>query len=247
MKKKLLCGVFIIALLLCLYFVRTDRASGTDPAAADGQADNTEQGPPPPRVLPDAAPDPAEAPAFIDGQYTLSMSSSIGTLTYYNQSDVRWADFLYGGRDPLHSYGCGPTALAMVVTSFTEHTLSPSDMAAWAADHNYWSAGHGTKHSFIIEGAAAFGLKAAPFQNFTEEGVLSELRNGHILIALMGSGHFTSNGHFIVIADDWSGNQVRIADPASLENTQIPWDISVILSELNAAANSGGPVWSISP
>ena len=83
------------------------------------------------------------------------------------------------------------------------HTLSPSDMAAWAADHNYWSAGHGTKHNFIIEGAAAFGLKAAPFQNFTEEGVLSELRNGHILIALMGSGHFTSNGHFIVIADDW--------------------------------------------
>ncbi len=136
MKKKLLCGVFIIALLLCLYFVRTDRASGADPAAADGQADNTEQGPPPPRVLPDAAPDPEEAPAFIDGQYTLSMSSSIGTLTYYNQSDVRWADFLYGGRDPLHSYGCGPTALAMVVTSFTEHTLSPSDMAAWAADHN---------------------------------------------------------------------------------------------------------------
>lgn len=246
MKKKLLCGIIMIALLICLYFAQTDRASGND-QAPDSQAADTEPEAAPQRVLPDAAPDPVEAPAVIDGQYTLSMSSSIGTLTYYNQSDVRWADFLYGGRDPLHSYGCGPTALAMVVTSFTEHTLSPADMAAWAADHNYWSAGHGTKHNFIMEGAAAFGLKASPFQNFTEEGVLAELRSGHILIALMGSGHFTSNGHFIVIADDWSGNQVRIADPASLENTHIPWEISVILSELNAVANSGGPIWSISP
>ena len=80
MKKKLLCGVFIIALLLCLYFVRTDRASGADPAAADGQADNTEQGPPPPRVLPDAAPDPEEAPAFIDGQYTSCTEDAIRSI-----------------------------------------------------------------------------------------------------------------------------------------------------------------------
>lgn len=236
MKKKLICGVLLIALLLCLPFAQIDLASGTDQTASD-----------PRRVLPDAAPDPAESPVVTDGQYTLSMSSSIGTLTYYNQSDIRWADYLYGGRDPLHSYGCGPTALAMVVSSFTGHSLTPADMAAWASEHNYWSAGHGTKHNFIPEGAAAFGLKASSFQNFTEEGILAELRSGHILIALMGSGHFTSNGHFIIIADDWSGNQVRIADPASLENTQIPWDIPVILSELNATANSGGPVWSISP
>lgn len=219
----------LVALLLCMPFARLDLASGTL------------------RVLPAAAPDPEEPPAVTDGQYSLSLESSIGTLTYYNQSDSRWSDFLYGGQDPMHTYGCGPTVLAMAVSSFTEHSLLPSDMAAWAAQHGYWSAGHGTSHSFIPEGAAAFGLKAESFQNFTVDGVLAELASGHILIALMGPGHFTANGHFIIIADYWSGSQVRIADPVNLENTQKAWDVQLILDELNSTSNSGGPVWSISP
>ena len=163
MKKKILYGVLILALLLCMPFTRFDLAPGSS------------------ITLPAAAPDPEASPVITDGCYSLSLKSSIGILTYYNQSDSRWADYPYGGRDPLHTYGCGPTVLAMIVTSFTSHTSTPPDMAAWAAEHNYWSAGHGTKHSFIPECAAAFGLKAAPFTNYTVEGVLSELSSGHIL------------------------------------------------------------------
>lgn len=229
MKKKILYGVLILALLLCMPFTRFDLAPGSS------------------ITLPAAAPDPEASPVITDGCYSLSLKSSIGILTYYNQSDSRWADYPYGGRDPLHTYGCGPTVLAMIVTSFTSHTSTPPDMAAWAAEHNYWSAGHGTKHSFIPECAAAFGLKAAPFTNYTVEGVLSELSSGHILVALMGSGHFTSGGHFIIITGQWSETQVSIADPANLENTQSPWDIQMILNELSTGAQAGGPVWSIAP
>lgn len=229
MRKKILCGILILAVLLCLPVTRFDLASGASLS------------------LPEAAPNPEDPPIVTDGCYSLTLKSSTGVLTYYNQSDARWADFLYGGQDPLHTYGCGPTVLAMIISSFTPHTYTPSDMAVWAADHNYWSAGHGTKHNFIPECAEAFGLKAAPFTNYTVEGVLSELSNGHILVALMGAGHFTAGGHFIIIIDRWSENQVRIADPANLENTQRPWDIQLILNEISAYAQAGGPVWSITP
>lgn len=229
MRKKILCGILILAVLLCLPVTRFDLASGASLS------------------IPEAAPNPEDPPIVTDGCYSLTLKCSTGLLTYYNQSDARWADFLYGGQDPLHTYGCGPTVLAMIVSSFTPYTYTPSDMAAWAAEHNYWSAGHGTKHNFIPECAEAFGLKAAPFTNYTAEGVLSELSNGHILVALMGAGHFTSGGHFIIIIDRWSGNQVRIADPANLENTQQPWDIQLILDEISAYAQAGGPVWSIAP
>lgn len=198
--------------------------------------------------LPSAStPEPLENKAAADGEYTLSLTTSIGTLTYYNQSDSRWANYLYGGADPLAVYGCGPTVLAMLVTSFTEHTCQPPDMAAWAAANHYWSLGYGTKHEFIPEGAAAFGLHAESFRDFTPEGVISELKSGHILVALMGPGHFSDSGHFIIITDDWSGNQVRVADPARLERTQAAWDVEIILNELLATATGGGPVWSITP
>lgn len=236
MKKRLLCGsvagILIIALLLCLPFSQIELASGTMKPALS---------------LPEAAPDPVEPPIVTDGQYSLSVESSIGILTYYNQSDSRWADYLYGGQDPLRKYGCGPTALAMIVSSFTNETLLPPEMADWAAANHYWAPRGGTAHSFIPECASAFGLQANSFQDFTVEGVLNELISGHILVALMGPGHFTGSGHFIIITDYWTGTQVRIADPASLENTQTPWEVQTLLDELSHFANCGGPVWSITP
>ena len=137
--------------------------------------------------------------------------------------------------------------MAMIVNSFTEHTCQPPDMAAWAADNHYWSSGYGTKHEFIPESAAAFGLHAESFQDLTAEGVMSELKSGHILVALMGPGHFSDSGHFIIITDDWPGNQVRVADPARLERTQAAWDVQVVLDELLTTASAGGPVWTITP
>jgi hypothetical protein len=236
MKKKLFygaaAGIVTISLLLCMPFSQIDLASGTLPTAPS---------------LPDAAKAPVEAPVVTDGQYSLTIESSIGILTYYNQSDARWADYLYGGQDPLKKYGCGPTALSMIVSSFTNQTLLPFEMADWAAANHYWSPGGGTAHNFIPECAAAFGFQVNSFQNFTVDGILSELSSGHILVALMGPGHFTGSGHFIIITDYWTGTQVRIADPASLENTQTPWEVQTILDELSPFANFGGPLWSISP
>ena len=238
MKKKLIIGILLLAFLLCAPFPCIDLSSGvsTKPAEAAKSV-----------PLPPPAPAPVEAPAFNEGTYTLSLTSSVGLLTYYNQNDTRWASSLYGGQDPISAYGCGPTVLAMIVSSFTEQCYLPSDMADWAAANNFWSAGSGTKHNFFLEGAAAFGFHAVPFQKFTPEDVISELRSGHILVALMGPGHFSDSGHFIIIYNYWSGSQVSVADPASLERTQTPWEAQLILDELLYGASGGGPMWSISP
>ncbi len=230
MKKKLFLGLLLVLLLLYAPTYKLNLKSDDS-----GQASSPTQ---------DAAPAP---PPLQDGQYKLSLTTSIGTLTYYNQSDVRWANAPYGASDPIASYGCGPTALAMLVSSFTEQTMQPPDMAQWAASNHYWVSGSGSKHNLIPEGAAAFGLHAESFRDFTVEGIKNALESGHVLVALMGPGHFTSEGHFIIITDYWSGSQVSIADPNSLENTQKAWDIQLLIDELHSAAVYGGPVWSISP
>ena len=274
MAKKILCAVISLALFCSLPPARTDLASSVmytspaepaDEASETGEPSSAPEEDSPVSENPEASPEDtdtqpdgaagtaAEKTAGTkqkaknkDGTYTLSLTSSMGTLTYYNQGDSRWTDYSYGGRDRFGKYGCGPTVLAMIVSSFTNQDYLPSEMADWAADHGYWAPGSGTKHSFIPEGAAAFGFQVKSFDDFTEKAVLNELAKGHILVALLGPGHFTGGGHFIIIADDWSDTKVSIADPASLKNTQKAWDIELILDELKYSATDGGPMWSIS-
>lgn len=189
----------------------------------------------------------AEKPViFEDGMYSLSIPSSIGLLTYYNQTDVRWADSIYGGNDPISTYGCGPTVLSMLVSSFTNQSMTPDAMAVWAKENHYWASGSGSAHALIPEGVTHFGFSVESFSDYSEQGIIHSLQNNYIFVALMGPGHFTSNGHFIILADDWSGSSIRIADPNSLENTQTPWEASLILNELDHSAQAGGPLWRIS-
>ena len=143
-------------------------------------------------------------------------------------------------------YGCGPTALAMIVSSFTNQEMTPDVMAVWARENNYWAAGSGSAHTLIPEGCAHFGLSVEPFSDYSEQGIIQALQNGSVFIALMGPGHFTSGGHFIILADYWSGSAVRVADPNSLDNTQIPWEAGLIVNELDRSAQAGGPLWKIS-
>ena len=52
-------------------------------------------------------------------------------VVYYNQLDERWADLPYG-TDNIGGYGCGPTSMAIVVSSLTDQTVDPPTMAEWA-------------------------------------------------------------------------------------------------------------------
>lgn len=45
-------------------------------------------------------------------------------VVYYNQLDERWADLPYG-TDNIGGYGCGPTSMAIVVSSLTDQTVDP--------------------------------------------------------------------------------------------------------------------------
>lgn len=210
---------------------------------------------PTPEPTPEPTPTPAPEPdmdvsppqLLPDGSYAGAIPTKMGALTYYNQHDSRWANYLWGGQDPLTSYGCGPTALAMVVNSFTDHSVTPVDMAAWAEQHGYYSPGHGSYHNLVPEGLALFGLRVESSQMaLTPENLIGALGFDKILALLMGPGHFTDNGHFILVTGATEDGQLRIVDPQSLENTLKPWDPNLIIKEARNPCEYGGPVWAVS-
>lgn len=178
-------------------------------------------------------------------EFPQSLEAVTGLFTYYNQTDERWANEKFGPKDPILTHGCGPTVLAMLVSSYTSTRLDPLAAAAWAAQNGYCIPGDGSSHAIIEGGCAAFGLSAVPVPKRTPEAIMQALESGKVVVALMGSGYFTDSGHFIVIVKALENGKVRIADPASLEHCRVDWPLEFLISQLKGKAYSGGPLWAV--
>jgi hypothetical protein len=186
-----------------------------------------------------------EAEIPQEGRYDVMIDSVAGPLTYYNQGDSRWENYLWGGKDPLSIYGCGPTIMAMLITSLTGNQVMPVDAANWAASNKCWAPGDGSYHCLIQHASSAFGIEAVPIRDYSVNGIQQALNSGRLVVALVGKGHFTQRGHFLIITRMTEEGKVRIADPNSFENTSMDWDPGIILKELNHRASNGGPLWAI--
>ena len=116
---------------------------------------------------------PCKTPGYPD--YLESVS---GLFTYYNQERQPLGQFPLWPKDPIRTHGCGPTVLAMLVSSYTGLTLTPDIAASWAADNELCVPGDGSSHDIVETGCSAFGLKARPLPDPTVQNVLDELYSG---------------------------------------------------------------------
>lgn len=164
-------------------------------------------------------------------------------VVYFNQLDERYANHPYG-TDNIGGYGCGPTSMAIVVSSLTDDMVDPVEMAKWAYDNGYWCSKSGSYHALIPAAAKKWGLPVEGCPATGPQRIVDALSDGKLVVALMTKGHFTSSGHFIVlrgVADE----KILVADPASTTRSQQSWDLSIIISEASRSAGAGGPFWII--
>lgn len=187
-----------------------------------------------------AAPAPVTELLEMDGKQILTGGSV--DITYFCQTDDAWADQPFG-TDTIGPYGCGPTVMAITVDSLTDTDTDPAAMAVWAVEHGCWASGAGSYLSIVLETAWSFGLAAEPFASRDANDVLDALSQGKMLIALMGPGHFTEGGHFILLRGVTLSGKVLIADPNSPENSLSSWEPQLILDELSFSQGYGAPLW----
>lgn len=194
---------------------------------------------------PDIVTDPVSE---ADAVYHAVLPTALGPMIYYHQGDARWRDYLYGGSDPMHTYGCGPTVAAMLINSFSpqQAAVIPVDLADWSAAHGHYAPSGGSYRSLIPDAMSSYGLNVASVKDRSAANVSSLLSSGHVLVALMGRGTFTQSGHFIIITQIADNNMVSIADPNSMEHSEMQWDLNLILNELKKVSDSGAPLWSVS-
>lgn len=188
------------------------------------------------------------SPIPTDAIYSSMLDTSMGPMLYYCQGDRRWADYLYGGADPMKKYGCGPTAVAMLVNSFSPNAgygVTPVDIAEWAASNGGYAPQGGSYHSLIPNALSAYGLQVEGIQDRSPENVARLLSEGWVFVALMGKGALTNNGHFVIFTGLTDTGNITIADPNRYENCLKEWDLSQLLSELKENYDSGGPLWGV--
>lgn len=168
-------------------------------------------------------------------------------LVYYNQTGRRWAEEPYGS-DTIGRYGCGPTAMAMVVSTLTGQTIDPVQMAQHCVDQGYWAKKHGSYWSIVPGTAEDFGLicTSLPPEELDGSTAAQLLSTGQLLVALVGPGHFTNGGHFILLRGVTLDGKILVADPASSDRSLTIWDLDLILEELSPNRSSGGPLWAVS-
>ena len=168
-------------------------------------------------------------------------------VIYFNQTDEVRKEQKYGS-DPLATHGCGPTAMAMAVSSLTEEIVDPADMAALCVKEGYWCQGHGSYLSIVQGVAEAYGLECRSLnpETLEEDELYLRLSTGDVAVALMTKGHFTKGGHFILLRGTTLGEEILVADPASRDRSLIPWELSLILEELSPSRHDGAPLWVLS-
>lgn len=164
-------------------------------------------------------------------------------VVYYNQLDERYAGKPYG-TDHIGSHGCGPTSMAIVVSSLTGQTVDPVAMAEWSYQNGYWCKDSGSYHALVPAAARNWGLNVSGCSVSEPQRILDALAEGKLVVAIMSKGHFTKSGHFIVLRGVQNG-MILVADPASYNRSGQLWDLSVILREASRGAAAGGPFWII--
>lgn len=166
------------------------------------------------------------------------------SLTYFGQDDPEWKNQLYGD-DPIGVYGCGPTSLAMVVNSLGIQNTNPALMAAFCAENGYWAPQSGSYHSIIEGVTSAFSITCSSPQSLDANEIVNRLSGNEIAIALMGKGHFTDSGHFIILRGVTKDGKILVADPISRVNSLTEWEPELIVNELSTSRSNGAPLWFI--
>ena len=168
------------------------------------------------------------------GDCDISGELADGQIPLFIQWDERWG-YGYYGRSIMGAAGCGPTALSMVYSGLTKDpSLHPLAMAEYADEAGYHVEGSGTAWDFMKSGAEALGLTSDHI-GVDGAAIRAALEAGKPVIAIMGPGHFTTGGHFIVLTGVAEDGTIRVNDSNSPRNSGRTWSLETLTGEMRDA------------
>ena len=163
----------------------------------------------------------------------------IAGYIYFNQGDSAWNQNGYC----IAKAGCGPTSMAVVITSLTGKWVTPLDTAIWGYQHGFYSR-EGSAHEMIPAMAAAYGIRCQGAGR-DYQAIKKALKAGKPVVCLMGPGYFTRGGHFMVLVAIDNNDCVTVADVGSRARSAYKYRLADVIAQ-SKGASAGGPFWVMS-
>ena len=172
-----------------------------------------------------------------------TVAGCVGEAVYYNQGEEPWASLPYGGSN-IRSSGCGPTALAIVISTLTGERVTPEMTGRFAISGGYYVKGKGTSHAFPAAAAAHWGLSVERMKRERMNEVVKGLKNEKMAVVICAENTISgSSGHYIVLTGVTENGYLTIADPGSRTRTGNLYSPATIQSYARDLAD--GSIWLI--
>lgn len=161
----------------------------------------------------------------------------IDGFTVYSQYDPAWKDLPYGkspDSSTIGDSGCGPSALAMVITTLTGEKVTPVDTTKFATSKDLYIKGVGSSWDISPVLVEHWHLQSTKIS--ADVATISANLEAGALIVTSGKGPipFTSEGHFIVIRGVTATGKFKVGDSAHNDANDQEWDPAQITSNMNA-------------
>lgn len=155
----------------------------------------------------------------------------IDGFTVYSQYDPEWRDRPYAS-STIGESGCGPAAMAMIITTLTGQRVTPVETADYAASLGLYVSGVGSSWDIGPRLADNWNLRYEPVRRDII-AITAALQAGKLVITPgQGPEPFTSGGHFIVIRGITADGKFKVGDSAHADANTKDWDPQFIVSNM---------------
>lgn len=159
------------------------------------------------------------------------LASPCGEMVYYEQDGAKYNKVPYGS-NTLGTHGCGPTCMAMVVSTFSNVIVEPDEMGRWAVDKGYYVKNVGTAYGLMTAAAKKYGVPVTQISKKDKDAVVNALKDGKLLLTVVSKGDFTRGTHFLLIRGITDDGKLLVADSGSYERSLMEWDYNSVISQV---------------
>lgn len=149
---------------------------------------------------------------------------------YISQNNDKFEKIPYGTSNVKNS-GCGPISLTMALNYvYGTNVVSLEEVLKWAEENDMYEENSGTKWSLIRNFPNVVSVDCEELYIGTYEKFKESLAAGDVYITIMDKGHFTDNGHFIVVTEI-QNEKVSVLDSTSICRSLKKWDAKLVYDE----------------
>lgn len=156
----------------------------------------------------------------------------IDGFTIYNQCDSSWANKPYGD-STICAAGCGPSAMAMIITALTDQRVTPDETTAYANSLGLHISGQGSSWRIAPDLAAHWHLNAQLIGANVAKITATLQSGGLVIVAGQGPLPFSSGGHYLVIRAVTSDGKWKVGDSGHNNTSDQKWDPQQLVTYMN--------------